>query len=326
MDRPVGRGALAVLTMFWLATVVSVYPNTLTYFKRFVGGPRNGYRYLVDSNLDWGQGLKLLKRWMDRQGVTDIGLAYFGTADPAYYGIDYKALPATPSFVLDSIARPLEKPTLPGYVAVSATVLSGVFHDPQWRLFYQGLKEREPFAYVGNSILVYRLDSWPEPDEATPPATPLDIEAHRVLADALLSQQWFDRATVYYRRYLALRPEDAGALEGLGWSLLGTGATDEAISVFRRAVALAPENGRVQLSLALTLFDARRESAEVIAEARRAAALSPSDPVAIVLLARALAVNGEWREALALAERAVQIDPSDVDARALLAQIRSLVG
>ena len=326
IDRPVGRGVLAVLTMFWLATVASVYPNTLTFFNRLVGGPRNGYKYLVDSNLDWGQGLKLLDRWMARQGVTDIGLAYFGTADPTYYGIDYKALPATPSFVLDSIARPPEKPTLPGYVAVSATVLSGVFHDPQWRLFYRGLHDKEPVAEVGNSILVYWLDRWPEPDEATPPATLREIEAHRVLAGALLSQQWFDHAAVHYRKYLGLRPDDAGALDALGLALLGTGATDEAISAFQRAVALAPEDGSIQLNLALTLFDGRREITEVLAQARRAVVLRPSDPVALVLLARALAVNGEWIEAGALAERAVQIDPSDTDARELLAQIRAVVG
>ena len=263
---------------------------------------------------------------MDRQGVTDIGLAYFGTADPTYYDIDYKALPATPSFVLDSIARPPEKPTLPGYVVVSATVLSGVFHDPQWRLFYRGLQDKEPVAEVGHSILVYWLDRWPEPDAATPPATPREIEAHRVLADALLSQQWFDHATVHYRRYLGLRPEDTGALDALGRALLGTGATEEAISAFRRAVALAPENGRAQLNLALTLFDDRQEIGEVLPQARRAVALTPSDPVALVLLARVLAVNGEWREAVALAERAVQIDPNDTDARELLAQIRAVVG
>ena len=134
-----------------------------------------------------------------------------------------------------------------------------------------------------------------------------------MLADALLSQQWFDHATVHYRRYLGLRPDDTGALDALGLALLGT-------------VALAPENGRAQLNLALTLFDDRQEIGEVLPQARRAVVLTPSDPVALVLLARVLAVNGEWREAVALAERAVQIDPNDTDARELLAQIRAVVG
>lgn len=322
IGRPVGRVALAALAMLWLTTVANVYPNTLTFFNRSVGGPRNGYKHLVDSNLDWGQGLKLLKRWMDREGVSRIGLAYFGTADPAYYGIDYTALPATPSFVLSSIARPPARPTLPGYVAISATVLSGVYHDPQWRLFYRRFHDKKPVAEIGNSILVYWLDRWPRPDESRPPTTPGEIEAHRVLADTLLSQQWFDVAILRYRKYLRLRPDDAAALDSLGVALLATGATEEAISALRRAVALAPENGRAQLSLALALLEARREITEVIAQARRAVALRPSDPVALTMLGRALAVNGEWEEAVALAERALHIDPSDMDARELLAQIR----
>jgi hypothetical protein len=113
--RVAGRMALAGLMVFWLIVFARVYPHTLTFFNQFVGGPRNGYKYLADSNIDWGQGLKLLKQWMDRQGVSQIGLAYFGTADPTYYGIDYTQLPAaTPSFELPSIARRWVRPQLPG--------------------------------------------------------------------------------------------------------------------------------------------------------------------------------------------------------------------
>src|SRR5258708_6864150 len=77
--------ALGLLNLFEFARV---YPHPLAGFNTLAGGPANGYRLLVDSNLDWGQDLKGLKHWMDAHDVTHINLAYFGTADPAYYGLD----------------------------------------------------------------------------------------------------------------------------------------------------------------------------------------------------------------------------------------------
>jgi tetratricopeptide (TPR) repeat protein len=323
--RRLGRLSLAALTIFWLVTLGAVYPHTLTFFNRVVGGPRNGYKYLADSNLDWGQGLKLLKKWMDQQGVSHIALAYFGTADPAYYGIDYTALPAaTPSFELPSIARPWTPPKLPGYVAVGATVLTGVYQDLQWQMFYRGVRDMTPAAVIGNSIYVYWLERWPEANELDPPTTPREVEADRWLADEMMSRQWFDHAIFHYRRYLRRQPDNPGALINLGLALSSVDAPDVAISTLERAVTLAPDNGMGQLFLASMLFDARRDIGEVIARSRRAAMLRPFDPAALVLLGRALAVNGQFTEAVTLVERALALDPANADARDLLQKIHTV--
>jgi hypothetical protein len=50
-------------------SVLRVHPNYLGYFNELAGGPSGGWRYLVDSNLDWGQDLRALKQWMDDHGV-----------------------------------------------------------------------------------------------------------------------------------------------------------------------------------------------------------------------------------------------------------------
>ena len=42
------------------------------------------HQRLGDSDLDWGQDLKGLKRWMDSNELNHIYLCYFGTADPTY--------------------------------------------------------------------------------------------------------------------------------------------------------------------------------------------------------------------------------------------------
>lgn len=50
--QPAVVGALAC----WLAvSSLSVHPHYLSYFNEIAGGPANGWRWLLDSNIDWGQ-------------------------------------------------------------------------------------------------------------------------------------------------------------------------------------------------------------------------------------------------------------------------------
>ncbi len=147
--------ALGVLLAFWVFEFARVYPHNLAFFNQFVGGPQDGYEYLLDSNLDWGQDLKPLKKWMDQQGIQQINLAYFGTADPAYYGMQCTYLPGSPFFAQNQNSLP----QLPGYVAISDTVLMGVYLNPAWRAFYKPLLKMQPVADIGYSIRVYKVDN-----------------------------------------------------------------------------------------------------------------------------------------------------------------------
>ena len=129
--RKILRAALLLLCLFQAEETAFVYPHYLAFFNQLVGGPQNGYRYLADSNLDWGQDLKLLKQWMDKNGVQTINLSYFGHADPAYYGIHGFYLVPIPPF-----AEGRERgPRLPGYVAVSVQNLLGLSFLPVRRIF-----------------------------------------------------------------------------------------------------------------------------------------------------------------------------------------------
>jgi hypothetical protein len=75
-------------------------------------------RILLDSNLDWGQGLKRVKAYMDREGLERVSLAYFGHVDPGLYGIKWD----------------LPRPDQPGPVVVSANFL----HGYAYVTYYQG--------------------------------------------------------------------------------------------------------------------------------------------------------------------------------------------
>jgi len=132
-----------------------VYPHCLAFFNQLIRGPGNGHLVLLDSNLDWGQDLKPLKRWMDANQVAQINLDYFGTADPAYYGIHATVLTGSPS----SLTTQFTEPHLPGYVAVSVQNLHGVRGGESQREFYAPLLERDPTANIGYSIHVYWVET-----------------------------------------------------------------------------------------------------------------------------------------------------------------------
>jgi len=152
-----GRAILLGLGALLVFEFARVAPNYLAAFNPLVGGPRGGEYWLVDSNLDWGQDLKGLKAWMDRNQVTHVNLSYFGTADPNYYGIDCTYLPGS------LLSRPEQRgdPVLPGWVAVSVTNLRSGRSSPGLVTMCDALKRRKPDAVIGHSINLYRLDARP---------------------------------------------------------------------------------------------------------------------------------------------------------------------
>jgi hypothetical protein len=147
------RKGVAVLALWSLWTCLSIYPDYLAFFNGLVGGPDNGYKVLLDSNLDWGQDLKGLKKWMDAHGVKKIWLAYFGAAYPEYYGID--------SATVEGSWIEEDPPAMQGiptsrYMALSAHLLYGTSEGNSLiRLF----KQRKPVAIIGHSILVFNMDA-----------------------------------------------------------------------------------------------------------------------------------------------------------------------
>ncbi len=148
------KGTMAVLAAWYVFSSVSIFPHYLAYFNELAGGPDGGYKYLVDSNLDWGQDLKGLKRYMDAHGISRIWLSYFGTASPEYYGIAYNALP---SYLFNFPGRE----TVPTpYMAISATNLQGVYLpalglDPD---YFKAFRDKQPVAKIGYSIFIYSLE------------------------------------------------------------------------------------------------------------------------------------------------------------------------
>ncbi|MCA8955170.1 MAG: glycosyltransferase family 39 protein [Planctomycetes bacterium] len=155
----VARAGLGLLLAGYAAGAAWVHPHYLAHFNPLVGGPSQGYRYLADSFLDWGQDLPGLRDYMLRNGLKRIRLAYFGSADARHYGIDYEYLPSVGLAPRDGgrwwyeSSEPLPPLDLSrGPIAVSATLLAGVFLPG----YYAPLRKRTPAAQIGYTILIYQ--------------------------------------------------------------------------------------------------------------------------------------------------------------------------
>lgn len=133
------------------------YPHFLAYFNELAGGPRSGYQRLVDSNLDWGQELASLKRWLDARGIRQpINLCYFGTADPRYHQIAHMNMPGGYLF---EPATPWDRINPSGYFAVSATCLQGVYQSPQDHATLRRLLSDATLVdTLGYSLFIYHHD------------------------------------------------------------------------------------------------------------------------------------------------------------------------
>lgn len=59
-----GVGCCALL-IWSVANSLACYPHSLSYFNELAGGPAGGSAHLLGSDLDWGQDLLYLKRWLD---------------------------------------------------------------------------------------------------------------------------------------------------------------------------------------------------------------------------------------------------------------------
>ncbi|HID61352.1 MAG TPA: phospholipid carrier-dependent glycosyltransferase, partial [Anaerolineae bacterium] len=156
--RSLTRTVGGLLLVWYLIGTLLIYPDYLAYFNELAGGPANGYRWLVDSNLDWGQDLKGLKTYMDREGIDRIKLSYFGAAHPDYYGIIYDPLPSYPLVLGEPDRRTFypHRPA-PGIYAISVSNLQGVLLED--RDTFAWFKDQRPVASIGHSIHIYEVQA-----------------------------------------------------------------------------------------------------------------------------------------------------------------------
>lgn len=163
-----GRLAVCGLVGWSVISTGLAYPHMIPYFNELGGGPAQGYRHLSGSNVDLGQDLWRLKRWLaNHPTYRPDGLAYYNHIDTRVAGVSFPPPPVGPcGDTPQELNQQLNLGPHPGRYLVTVRYLqgssgrmpdgSGGFVEvPQHGYAY--FAYFEPTARVGYTMFVYDL-------------------------------------------------------------------------------------------------------------------------------------------------------------------------
>lgn len=130
-----------------LPSVFVASKNYLAYFNFVAGGPDNGYRWLADSNLDWGQDYPRLVTWLKERGNPPMQVAYCGADTEERYDI---ALTDISHWCEDEAPS---TPILQGMLAVNVNMLLDFLWETPGGSPYSFLLQHEPVAKAGTFFI-----------------------------------------------------------------------------------------------------------------------------------------------------------------------------
>jgi hypothetical protein len=221
---------VALVLAFGVVSSMRAFPTYIAYANELWGGPANTYKYLSDSNVDWGQQLKSVKTYLDQRHGKNCWFAYFAgvVADPQYYGIPCKPLTTIATVWLQpSIEVPA---SIDGPVLISAGVLSGYEFGQGPLNPYDQFQRLSPTAVIENGVFVF--DGHFE--------IPLASALNHVTQAQLLEQAGkVDEALAEAQIAVALSPESVQTQSELGSLLVKLNRPDEARQAFQQALTQA---------------------------------------------------------------------------------------
>lgn len=132
------KTGIVFLGIWYILANFSIYPHYLEYFNEFVGGPENGHKFLLDSNLDWRQDEILVQEYI-AQLPQDKNVVY----------LDY---------VYDTLDEDIED----GIYIIDADNLMGRAFGDRKRYAWLRMKylneEIKPIDMIGYTHLVFEID------------------------------------------------------------------------------------------------------------------------------------------------------------------------
>jgi hypothetical protein len=211
-DLGFGFFPLFIVSLFivHLISTLASTPRFISYFNELVGA--NGYKILSDSNIDWGQDLPALGKYLNGRKVY---LSYFGQADPSYYGINATMLPGWPPPRTESTFYSPADPA-PGLYAISASNLSGVqLYDANAFAYF---RELTPSSIINHSIFLFEILDH-KPVTAIAQCAPTLLNKTDSLINRPLRQITFDCDTsviIPAQPTLLLYPSEKNPIIGVG--------------------------------------------------------------------------------------------------------------
>jgi tetratricopeptide (TPR) repeat protein len=226
----VWRYVIVVLVIGHVASALWVYPNSIAYANELWGGPSQTHRYLSDSNTDWGQQLKAVKKYLDERDIKQCWFAYF--VQPAVqfedYGIPCKPLPTPDTGFFDvayDVPRHIEGPVL-----ISAGTLTGFELGSDVLNPYREFEKLQPVANIQDGVLVF------EGSFDVPLASAM---SHVVRSGDLLTLKKPQEALAEAQAAVRIAPDALQTQMALGDALAALNRHGDADVAYEKALAIA---------------------------------------------------------------------------------------
>ena len=146
----------AALLLWQVVTTAVARPGLLAYANEAWGGPSKTHLYLSDSNVDWGQQLKAVRRYLETHPSQPCYFAYFaqGPVDFRDYGIKCQVLPTGSAIWTGLDTVHIAAPNISGTLLVSDGVVAGA-DIPGKSNPYAQFASITPEAVIDRGVYVY---------------------------------------------------------------------------------------------------------------------------------------------------------------------------
>jgi len=214
---------LVILLVFGAVDAVRLFPSYIAFGNEFWGGTNKTYRVLGDSNVDWGQSLKLTKGYIDRLGIHNCWIVTDNLSIAAAT-LPCRRMPGPFGAIMAYDLIESAPSQIDGAVFLSASALPPELSDA-----YEPIFQATPQAVIGGSIFVYegRFD------------VPLAASfTHTLRASQFLGRADYKEAISEGRQAIVLAPDDPKARLMLGLAYAHDQDTADAVDQLQRALRL----------------------------------------------------------------------------------------
>jgi hypothetical protein len=85
--------SVSLLGCWMLSSSLWIYPHSLSYFNESIGGPLNGPKHLLGSNVDWGQDMQYaMIRMLDDGRECKLQMLYLGGFFPSDVRTEFQTM------------------------------------------------------------------------------------------------------------------------------------------------------------------------------------------------------------------------------------------
>ena len=147
LNKKIGLVVAGLLIFLFIGSrawsIATTFPGYLSYCNFIFGGTENGWKVSNDSNYDWGQDVKRLADYVNKNSITSIASDIY----PGAYATKYYKIPVTSISPKDTNYK--------GYLALST--FSITFHEHRKDNYSWVVDNYQPIAKAGYSIFIYEV-------------------------------------------------------------------------------------------------------------------------------------------------------------------------